>query len=145
MIAYSRTLADLWFCMLPNHSRIQGCSRGEFLGLWWALEGSPSYILNIGVLEERLELSVVTSAATLCKAAQPTVEHGVRARPDAQWAGIPLAHGDRSMESRERVSKGQLPAHRRVRRQSSGRGGHRERLTPGHQGRQVYGVHLQDA
>ena len=47
---------------------------------------------------------------------QPDLGDGLRARSDARRTGIPGAHGDRSVESRECDSRGQLPAHRPVRR-----------------------------
>jgi hypothetical protein len=43
--------------------------------------------------------------------AESKLEHGLRAS-DARWAGIPGTHGDQSVQARNCVSRGQLPAHR---------------------------------
>lgn len=54
--------------------------------------------------------------ANPCHRTESAPEHALRARSDAQRTGIPGAHGDRSVQSRECDSRGQLPTHRPVRR-----------------------------
>ena len=46
---------------------------------------------------------------------ESALEHGLRARPDARWPRVSHPHGHRSMESRECVPGGQLPAIRPLR------------------------------
>ena len=71
-------------------------------------------------VKRRKRISLQRGPANACHRAESKLEHGLRARSDARWTGISGTHGDRSVESRECVSRGQLPAHRPVRRQGSG-------------------------
>ena len=57
-------------------------------------------------VKRRKRISLQRGRPTPATGAERALEHGLRPRPDARWPGIPRAHGDRSVESRERVTDG---------------------------------------
>ena len=76
---------------------------------------------------KRIALCAASAAGHRCESA---LEHGLCPRPDARWTDISHPHRDRSVESRECVSGGQLQAVGAVRRPGPGPGSRAQRGWP---------------
>jgi putative transposase len=117
--------APVWLSACPGDAQTRALGGGREARVPVASPGRPTVAYE-GQAPQAHRVAARQTAA--CNRAKPALEHGLCARPDARWTRVSHPHGHRSMESRECLPGGQLPAIRPVRCSGAGRGRQAPRL-----------------